>query len=79
MDLIKQFLAGSDSSELILQWSEPDTSQAVLKAKVQLYLQELSKNKPQIVSLLASPSFSLTLAPTLISQALESNALVGFI
>ena len=52
MDLIKQFIAGSDSSELILQWSEPDTSQAVLKTKVQLYLQELSKNKTQIVCLL---------------------------
>lgn len=78
MDLIKQFLAGSDPSELILQWPEPDTSQAVLKAKAQLYLQDLLKNKPQIVSLIASPSFSLTLAPTLIRQALESNALVGF-
>lgn len=78
MDLIKQFLAGSDPSEILLQWPEPDTSQAVLKAKAQLYLQDFSKSKSQILSLLTNPSFSLTLTPTLIKQSLESNALVRF-
>ena len=78
MDLIKQLLAGNDPSEILLKWPEPETSQAILKAKAQLYFQDFSKNKSLILSLLMNPSFSLTLTPTLIKQSLESNSLVSF-
>jgi hypothetical protein len=78
MDLVKQFLAGSDPSEILMMWPEPDCSQGVIRAKMKSLMEDFSQSKNLVVEVVASPFFSLSLCPGLVKVALEGNSLVLF-
>lgn len=73
MDLIKTLLMNGDASEVVLRWPENESSQLVLKGKMQGYLEDVPKNKALILGLIPHPLFAINLAPTLVKQSIENS------